>query len=401
MRMKYFLLAFSLTASVPAAGGCSTQHVKVGVDTAEVEKTGKTTIRWDYSTLQRLAPIGDRDLRYAGYPRVKRFSDGSAVAVYEAQGSVELIRSLDDGTTWSDPITVFRAFTATNDEGTSAWVNVANPELIELANGDWVAASNYRPAKDEVAPFSIAIRISKDKGHSWGDPQVIFDAEPRFKDGCWEPALLQLPDGTLQVYFANEKPYTGSDEQEISVLESPDNGITWSTTPRTVSFRAGRRDGMPVPLVVGDEILVVIEDNKEEQFKPYVVRTPIADNWSQPVLGDDPMRSYALVDSLPPHVYAGAPYIARLATGETIISYQTTEGRGADWEKSTMEVAIGDSSGRHFRKVPRPFDVPLDREAKWNAIAWWDDTTVVATSATNFDGSPTGAWMILGKLVVE
>jgi len=37
------------------------------------------------------------------------------------------------------------------------------------------------------------------------------------------------------VYFANEKPYMRSDEQEISVLESWDNGNTWVDTPRTVS----------------------------------------------------------------------------------------------------------------------------------------------------------------------
>jgi len=158
---------------------------------------------------------------------------------------------------------------------------------------------------------------------------------------------------------------------------------------------------MPVPLLVDDEILVVIEDNKDGQFKPYIVRTPTADNWSQPVLGDSPLRTYALADSLRADVYAGAPYIAQLSTGEMIMSYQTTQGRGEDWEKSTMEVAIGDPSGRNFRKVPRPFDVPLHCGAKWNSIARWDDTTVVATSATNFDGSSTGAWMILGRVVVE
>src|SRR5690606_30518015 len=155
-------------------------------------------------------------------------------------------------------------------------------------------------------------------------------------------AFLQLPDGTLQVYFANEKPYTATDEQEISVLVSVDNGYTWSSEAQTVSFRPGRRDGMPVPLVVGDEILVAIEDNKVGQFKPYIVRTSIADNWKVPVGAESPMREYALRDSLPEEVYAGAPYLARLATGEVLLAYQTTKDRSADWEKSIMEVAIGD-----------------------------------------------------------
>lgn len=400
--MKHVVFALSLLGGTLSVGGCGDGLGEVDRDTSP-PATGseRMTVQWDYSTLQRLAPQGDRQLGYAGYPRVKRFDDHRVVAVYEAQGNVELIASLDEGATWSEPTIVFHGFTADNGEGASVRVNVANPEIIELSDGDWVAAGNYRPSRDGIVPFSIAISRSGDKGLTWTEPQVIFDAEPRFKDGCWEPALLQLPDGTLQVYFANEKPYTDSDEQEISVLESKDQGVTWTDIPRTVSFRANRRDGMPVPLLLNDEIIVVIEDNKEGQFKPYIIRTPITDNWSEPVLADSPMRTYALEFSLSPDVYAGAPYIARLATGEVIMSYQTTEGRGTDWEKSTMEVTIGDRTGRNFRKVPRPFNVPLDREAKWNSIALWNDTTVVAASATNFDGSSIGAWMILGRLVIE
>ncbi|SFB90497.1 BNR repeat-like domain-containing protein [Parapedobacter composti] len=356
-------------------------------------------IEWDSSTLQQLAPRGGRQLNYAGYPRVKRFRDGTAVAVYEADGNTELISSVDAGKTWSNPVVTFRGYSHTDAHGNEVKVNMANPEIIELENGDWVAACNYRPRRDEVVPFAIAISRSRDRGKTWSEPQVIYEAEPRFKDGCWEPAFLQLPDGTLQVYFANEAPYTASDEQEISMLASADNGQSWDTEPQTVSFRAGRRDGMPVPLLIDGEILVAIEDNKEGQFQPYIVRTGISDNWKAPVTADSPMREYALKDALPDSVYAGAPYLARLTTGEVLLSYQTTKGRGTDWEKSTMEVAIGDKTGRNFQYISQPFPVPTDREAKWNAITVWDDTTVVATSATNFDGGRIGAWMIFGRIV--
>ncbi|HWK58592.1 MAG TPA: sialidase family protein [Parapedobacter sp.] len=358
-------------------------------------------IEWDQNTLQRLAPQDERQLRYAGYPRVKRLSDGTVIAVYEAQGNTELIWSGDSGKTWSEPTITFHGHTHSDTHGNEVRINMANPEFIELGNGDWLVACNHRPTKPEVAPFAIAVARSNDRGKTWHKPQVIYEAEPRFRDGCWEPAFLQLPDGTLQVYFANEKPYTSTDEQEISMLASMDNGYTWSSIARTVSFRPGRRDGMPVPLVIGDEILVAIEDNKVGQFKPYIVRTSIADNWKEPVGAESPMREYALRDPLPEDVYAGAPYLARLATGEVLLAYQTTRGRSTDWEKSTMEVAIGDKEGRNFQKISRPFPVPPDREAKWNAIALWDENTVVATSATNFDGGTINAWMILGRVVVD
>src|SRR5690606_28146062 len=131
---------------------------------------------------------------------------------------------------------------------------------------------------------------------------------------------------------------------------------------------------------------------------PYVVRTSVADNWSEPVRGDSPRREYALKDLLADDVYAGAPYLARLNSGEVLLSYQTTRRRGPDWEKSTMEVAIGDKEGRHFEHISQPFPVSLDREAKWNAITVLDDNTVVATSASNLDGGNIGAWMIMGRI---
>lgn len=396
---KFFFTILVISFNVLA---CSSSNTGELPESPEVPvEAGGIRIVWDQSTLQRIAPQDGRQLRYAGYPRIKRLNDGTVIAVYEAQGNTELIQSSDSGKSWSEPAITFYGHTQSDAQGNEVRVNMANPEFIELKNGDWLVACNYRPAKPEVAPFAIAVARSNDRGKTWGKPQVIYEAEPRFHDGCWEPAFLQLPDGTLQVYFANEKPYTATNEQEISVLDSPDNGYTWSADARTVSFRAGHRDGMPVPLIVGDEILVAIEDNKGGQFKPYIIRTPIADNWKAPVGAESPMREYALHNPLPDEVYAGAPYLARLATGEVLLAYQTTRNRSTDWEKSTMEVAIGDKEGRNFQKISRPFPVPPDREAKWNAIALWDENTVVATSASNFDGGSISAWMILGRIIVD
>lgn len=357
-------------------------------------------IAWDYSSLQRLAPRNERALAYAGYPRVKRFKDGRAVAVYEAGGDGEIIQRLDNGKSWSDPVKIFKTFYSKPPDTEGARVHISNTEIIELDNGLWIAACNYRPQKNGVTPFAIAITKSKDRGQTWTEPEVIFEAGKSFNDGCWEPAFLQLPGGVLHLYFANEAPYTVSEEQEISVLRSNDRGDTW-LPPQTVSFRKHKRDGMPVPLLLDKEILVAIEDNKTDPFKPYIVRTSLTTPWSNKVDGNSSFREYALEVPLPDSVYAGAPYLAKLPSGEVILSYQTTRGRTSDWEKSTMEVAIGDKQGRGFGKITQPFPVPLDKEAKWNSIAIWDEKTVVATAATNFDGGPIGAWMILGKVIPE
>lgn len=312
-----------------------------------------------------------------------------------------MVRSSNNGQTWSAPEIIFEKHQVTGDNGLSTEVRKANPELYQMQNGDLVIACNYRPTKAEITPFAIAIKRSTNSGSTWSESKVVYEAGARFADGCWEPAFLQLPGGELQIYFANEAPYTHSDEQEISMISSSDNGITWNEEVKTVCFRKNRRDGMPVPLLVGDEILVAIEDNKIGQFKPYIVRNPVSENFQTAVTGDSPYREYALKERLPDSIYAGAPYILLVPSGEVVLSYQTTSGRTANWEMSDMEVAIGDKTGRNFGNLTRPFEVPLDREAKWSSISLWDENTIVAVATTSFQSRHPEVWMILGQIIPE
>jgi hypothetical protein len=108
-----------------------------------------------------------------------------------------------------------------------------------------------------------------------------------------------------------------------------------------------------------------------------------------------------LLEPLPDDVYAGAPYLMKVPSGEVILSYQTTSGRTTDWERSTLEMAIGDKTGRNFTKLSRPFQVPLDREAKWNSISSWDENTVVAAATTSFQSPNCEVWIIKGHIIPE
>lgn len=389
--MKQLILFISLLIYC----SCSKSETIGELPNPPEEKVDGVRIEWDNSSMQKLDDRG-------GYPRMVLLADKSLMVIYETYtGNIAFKKSSDEGKTWSERTEVFSKFNYSNDNGESVTINMSNPEVIQLQNGDIIIGCNYRPAKEEIAPYSVVIRRSQDNGVTWSEPQILYNAAPRFRDGCWEPAFLQLPNGELQVYFANENPYRQSDEQEISMLTSTDNGATWTKTPKTVSFRQGRRDGMPVPQIIGDDFVVVIEDNKTDQFKPYTVRTKVADNWSDPILADSPNRKYALEKQVPDNVYMGAPYLVQLPSGETIISYQTNENRSSNWELSTMEVAIGDENACNFRNPTRPFSVPLDKEAKWNALVVVSSNTIVALTSSNFDGGHVAPWMIKGRVVFE
>lgn len=341
-------------------------------------------IEWDAST---------RNFACAGtYARVKRLSSGILALVY-SRGANACIR-FSEGAAWG-PETVVAA---------AAGYGYTNAELAEAAEGRLVYAWNGRPSAGTAGkPWFIATKSSQDGGKSWSAEARAYTAGSVAGEGCWEPALLRLPDGGLQLYFANEGPYPDNADQEIGMLASIDAGRTWSGY-RAVSHRAGHRDGMPVPVHLGEGkgIAVAIEDNGiEGAFKPALLRSGPGGEWGAPVAGTDPRRSLAVRGDLRPAaaVYAGAPYLARLPGGIQVLSCQSTEGRtpAADpVAHAIMQVYTADAESG-FGARTTPFPVPEGGQGVWNSLAVLDDSTVMAVSAVRGMGMD-GIWTVTGRV---
>jgi hypothetical protein len=354
-------------------------------------------IAWDRSTLQQLSP---RDARYAGYARMIVLQDASLFCVYECQGGTHAIRSFDNAGTWTKPMIV-----AAPENGISRVV----PEVLQLKDRSILVSYNLRPPGNNTDPskrFAIEVRRSED-GEHWSGPVRVYTAGHEFSNGCWEPAQLQLPSREIQLFIANEGPYTQTNEQEITMFRSMDNGASW-TSGKKMSFRSKHRDGMPVPLQLrnGKEIIYAIEDNGIEgnTFKPVIIRTEASGAWNNaPVLADSKDRMHALEtrNRVPATAYAGAPYIRQLLSGETILSYQSTEWRhNAPWDRSDMVVAIGDEEGKNFNRKSRPFYFTDSlKTCLWNSITVLNDTTMIALGSTNGFSDNTGVWMIKGYVI--
>lgn len=332
------------------------------------------TVAWDRSSLVQVHRGGT-------YPRMIRLVGGDVLCLFEDHGKPWVTRSCDNGRTWDKPI-----FAATAPSGAAA-----NPELLQLANGWVLLLYNERPS-DRKHPFTIQVAISKDEGRTWKHHSRAYSADTDPRNGCWEPAAIQLPSGEIQIFFANESPYRSSDEQEITLLRSFDSGRTWGE-PKTVSFRAGHRDGMPVPLVLGGGkgIVIAVEDNGySEAFWPVIIHTSMEDNWNQPFAGASSPRRWRALRKPLQATWSGAPYIRQMPSGETILSFQSNEGR----EKPQMVVYVGDENARGFGGRSVPFDIPPDEGGWWNSLFVKDERTVTAVSSCNG-----GIWAIDGRIV--
>ena len=350
---RYALLWFLLAAAIVSAAG----KTMTPYDGAR--------IFWDISTRKNIFNGG-------GYARLIPLQDGRLMACAEWNGIV-VSYSKNQGKTWTS---AQRIVTNSN--------NVPNcaPDLIQLRDGTLIVAYNPRPSQPYTTDRHFGIRCvrSTDNGATWSEEIFVNDASHLFEDGCWEPSMLELPDGELQLYFADEGPYTSSSEQQISVCTSTDGGLTWGKAKKA-SFRSKYRDGMPSPVLLNDgkSIVVAIEDNGwsgVNDFIPTTVRTTTSRKWSSPV-GVSANRAKMIDYDYCPLAKGGAPYLCVLPEGTTVCSHQSNYGHG---DRQQMYVYVGNQEARHFKAMSTPFILGADEAALWNSVACIDSSTIVAVA---------------------
>ena len=324
-------------------------------------------IFWDTATRRTVFNGG-------AYARMIQLQDGRLMAVCES-GGIKIAFSNDKGGTWSS---------ATKIVSNPSNINESVPDLIQLADGTIIVAYNPRPTSpySEDRKFGIRCVRSTDNGQSWSGEIFVNDAQHTFGDGCWEPSMVQLPSGEVQLYFADEGPYTTNNDQQISMCRSYDGGQSW-TTAQKICYRQGYRDGMPVPVLLKDEseLVIIIEDNGwgYGDFFPTAVRTTLQNNWQNNywVSATDPNREQTLNLSYCPRATGGAPYLRVLPWGETVMSYQSSyENDG----KLQMRVAVGNEQARDFKAMSVPFSIGTNEQGMWNSLCVIDTGVVVAIS---------------------
>ena len=398
---------------------CSDVDVSAG---NKQTKPGKQTVKVIWDEPEKIVK--------GGYPRVHRLNDGRLMMCYSASSNDYIKFSEDNGLTWSEESSVvMRHFIEENDAG-KAKVTAANPEFAQLSEnnpykpGRIIFACNYRPmnmdsqAKDDdkyassVFPYTIAIKTSDDNGKTWSAMRHVYKSEKWTNNtlrGCWEPFVLELPDGTVQIYFADETPYwkKGSKWQNISVIESVDGGTSWSA-PRVVSQNGSHRDGLPVVMLLDGMIYMAIETSEEgARLHPIVVRSTIENNWKTPVKKDSPDRFHPFRKSLKSDIaYSGAPYM--IATDNYIVySYQIADAsddkKENDSRHATMEVQvcpkneIKDGYFNMMRASTRPIDTDQSTEAAlWNSLCDLGGDEILA--ASQYNGY---VYLVRGKIIIK
>lgn len=345
------------------------------------------TITWE-TTATKVS----HEVAYAEYGRVHRIMGDTLLLTYHcgdlanSWDNIAIRKSINGGNTWSEA----EILVPDNDP---QYYGFSNPEVLVLKNGDVMLAYAGRGNPDDNAHSNIQIRMSKNRGWTFDSPRIVA------RGRSWEPAMIQLPDGEVELFYSSEAnwwfgPGTTNPQQEILMVRSTDNGTTWSSS-KQVAYTTGMRDGMAVPLVLKDNkgIVFPIESVNSSQ-SPWVLWSSLKAKWNYAGLGttNNGRRWLATAES----IWGGAPYLIQLPTGQTLLSCQDSGGRtiGSDWKKNTMLVLVGNSVAKNFRAITYPWpNLPTNEGAYYSSLFLKDATTLVMVTTRNFsDGHSEIYW---------
>ncbi|WP_158825999.1 sialidase family protein [Mucilaginibacter lacusdianchii] len=393
--MKNFRwLIFILFAFAVASCRESNRHSNAANEAAPRDKSRpELKIRWD--------SIGKKishDVYFAEYGRISRLNKDTLLLTYHCGSkgnewdNIVLRRSFNNGKSWEKPKVVVP------DSIPRRYYGFSTPELLRLRNGWMLLAFTGRGRPDDSTHNNIQVCISKNAGHTWSKPQMIAIGR------SWEPGMVQLPNGEIQLFFSTElvssKGAGGRHEQKLMIMTSNDNGWHWQQ-PKPVAFVKGRRDGMPVPVVLKNHkgIVAVFESVGNPKSPCFIWSSEKAQFKYDSLATEQNGRRWCGTSN----VWGGAPYLVQLPSGETIISVQDDGGRKIDrfkgWKKSTMLVLVGNSMAQNFSQKSYPWpNLPVTDGAYFNSLFLKDDSTLVAVSTRNFKDERSEIWYKEGHI---
>ena len=170
---------------------------------------------------------------FSGWPTLIRRGNGELVVAYSGSrlahvcpfGRVELIRSQDEGLTWSTPQVILDTPIDDRDAGitetakgtllVTTFTSLVYQKQKNYATDLWQAAERATTQEQRESLLGAYMLRSTDSGLTWSTPYRVAVTSPH--------GVIQLKDGRL-LYPGKKYPDPSG---EIGILESKDDGLKW------------------------------------------------------------------------------------------------------------------------------------------------------------------------------
>ena len=358
---------------------------------------GDLRIAWDNATIRDITEIPVVNKGYTEtnimYPRIKRLADGRLMMSFmnNTYGWEPYVAfSTDNGATWYGAMRLVEQVKGRSSAGDDELV-IVNPDFIQLSDGTILLAyqrrwkKGYNDLKHTNENCYIEIMSSADGGATWTEPRRIYTGR------CWEPAMLELPTGEIQMYItdSNEVKYKRS-QPCTTVIRSFDGGRTWQgkehctykdseIISRTFDER-GSYDGMATAVRLDDGSLIMPLEVWSGVYKmdqtPVLIKTDSATNWRS----DQSIRAkggpgFPAKKQINKDLQGYGPYICRLPSGHPVVlaGGARYKGQPGAW------VLIGDRNGDNFGNATSPF------QGYWGCIDYIGDDRVMLAVTQDYE----------------
>ncbi len=340
-------------------------------------ETSFSTMEADYRTYFELDAGDLGGIRSLYYPRVKRLPNGKYILFFQ-NGRVgpDIYYALsDDGRTFGAPQLFFRS---THD------ILYATCDALVLQNGDLLTVASYRAPKDYLRHpqnAGLVVRVSRDNGETFTSARRVFV-------GCnWEPYLLQLDSGEIQLYFTNtygrETPEGVLSSTGVAMLRSFDNGETWNgSLARTYSAQIVSQsktenvggvqlfsEQMPAAIELHNGgIAMAMEVRLNRAGKCVLTMAYSPDNWAK---GLKEFEEEGPPDKIDRFTAGIAPYLRQFESGETLLLYGRSE---------KLAFRMGDENGKNLG--PEIFPYEMLSSNRWAAMEVLSSHDVLTVNQT-------------------